>query len=275
VHDLVNENMAAAARLHVVEHGLDPRSFPLVASGGAGPVHACHLAEKLGITKIICPPRAGVASAFGLIQAPPRIDVTQSVFLQVDSMDWETLLEVLEQTEQSAKRELGQAAGRSTSVGATYWLRMRYRGQMHDGEIALPGAVLASRNTEELNKLFAAYYRDTFGHDVEGGIVEAVGVRVEVTALNPPPPPAVWDGAVGRSKGERRKVRLSGLADAQQVDVLPSNAINVDELLHGPLVIEDIDSTIVVERGWTVRRLPAGALVLELVRDSAEAVGVR
>jgi hypothetical protein len=85
----------------------------------------------------------------------------------------------------------------------------------------------------------------------------------------------VWDGAAGRSAGERRKVRLSGLADAQQVDVLPSNAINVDEILHGPLVIEDIDSTIVVERGWTVQRLPVGALVLELVPDSAEAVGVR
>ena len=74
IHDIVNENMAGAARVHIAERGRDPRDYALLCTGGAGPVHACSVARKLGIGRVICPPSAGVASALGLLVAPARVD---------------------------------------------------------------------------------------------------------------------------------------------------------------------------------------------------------
>ena len=74
VHDIVNENMASAARVHIATRGRDPRHYSLLATGGAGPVHAYHVARKANVRQVICPPAAGVGSALGLLMAPARID---------------------------------------------------------------------------------------------------------------------------------------------------------------------------------------------------------
>src|SRR5207247_4154746 len=74
IHDIVNENMASAARVHIAERGRDPRDYALLCTGGAGPVHAWGVAHKLGLRQVICPPAAGVASALGLLVAPARVD---------------------------------------------------------------------------------------------------------------------------------------------------------------------------------------------------------
>ncbi|MEK7715123.1 MAG: hydantoinase/oxoprolinase family protein, partial [candidate division NC10 bacterium] len=79
IHDIVNENMASAARVHIAERGRDPRGYALLSTGGAGPVHAYGVAKKLGLTRVICPPSAGVASALGLLVAPARVDRVATV----------------------------------------------------------------------------------------------------------------------------------------------------------------------------------------------------
>src|SRR5262249_60321917 len=84
IHDVVNESMASAARVHIAERGRDPRDYALLCTGGAGPVHACRVAKKLGLTRIICPPSAGVASALGLLVAPARVDRGGTVRLRLD-----------------------------------------------------------------------------------------------------------------------------------------------------------------------------------------------
>src|SRR5439155_93051 len=85
IHDIVNENMAGAARVHVAERGRDPRDFALLCTGGAGPVHAYAVARKLGLARVICPPAAGVASASGLLVAPARVDRVATVGLRLDA----------------------------------------------------------------------------------------------------------------------------------------------------------------------------------------------
>ena len=79
IHDVVNENMAGAARVHIAERGRDPRDYALLCTGGAGPVHAYYVARKLGLRQVICPPAAGVASALGLLVAPARVDRVATV----------------------------------------------------------------------------------------------------------------------------------------------------------------------------------------------------
>jgi N-methylhydantoinase A len=84
IHDVVAENMAGAARVHVAERGRDPRDFVLVCTGGGGPLHAYYVAQKIGVSKIVCPPSAGVASAFGLLMASARSDLSRTLnFLQM------------------------------------------------------------------------------------------------------------------------------------------------------------------------------------------------
>src|SRR5437588_5877314 len=87
IHDVVNENMAGAARVHIAERGRDPRDYALLCTGGAGPVHAYYVAKKLGLTRVICPPSAGVASALGLLVAPARVDRVAPVGVRPDRDD--------------------------------------------------------------------------------------------------------------------------------------------------------------------------------------------
>src|SRR2546428_6629513 len=84
IHDVVNENMAGAARVHIAERGRDPRDYALLCTGGAGPVHAGSVARKLGVSRIVCPPSAGVASALGLLVAPARVDRVATVGMRLD-----------------------------------------------------------------------------------------------------------------------------------------------------------------------------------------------
>src|SRR5262249_45050752 len=84
IHDVVNENMAGAARVHIAERGRDPRDYALLCTGGAGPVHAYYVAKKLGLRQVICPPAAGVASALGLLVAPARVGRVATVGLRLD-----------------------------------------------------------------------------------------------------------------------------------------------------------------------------------------------
>src|SRR5690606_23932995 len=91
IHDVVNENMASAARVHIAERGQDPRRYTLLATGGAGPVHAFYVAKKLGLKRLICPKAAGVASALGLLVAPARVDRVTTVAIEMDRVDWPAL----------------------------------------------------------------------------------------------------------------------------------------------------------------------------------------
>ena len=107
IHQLVNENMAAAARVHSAERGLDIRQYAMVATGGAGPVHACGVADKLGITTVVIPPIAGVGSAFGFMQAPISFDFTRSYLTQLDQLDRAELNDILNNLEREGREIVG------------------------------------------------------------------------------------------------------------------------------------------------------------------------
>src|SRR5688572_15087837 len=103
IHSVVNENMAAAARVHVAEHGRHASEFALLATGGGGPLHACEVAKRLGIRRVICPPGAGVASALGLLMAPARIDRVTTVAKRLSAIDWNALEKAFRNLERDAR----------------------------------------------------------------------------------------------------------------------------------------------------------------------------
>ncbi len=109
IHDIVNENMASAARIHIAERGRDPRRFALVATGGAGPVHADRVARKLRLSRVLCPLGAGVASTLGLLIAPPQCDLVHAYVTRLDAIDWQRLNGYFEQMREEATALSGAA----------------------------------------------------------------------------------------------------------------------------------------------------------------------
>lgn len=106
IHDIVAENMAGAARVHVAERGRDPRDFVLLCTGGGGPLHSYYVAQKIGVRTIICPPAAGVASAYGLLVAPARADRSRTVSVRPATDSLEELERAYAELERNATESL-------------------------------------------------------------------------------------------------------------------------------------------------------------------------
>src|SRR5262249_52287337 len=137
-HDLVNENMASAARVHITENAFDPRDFDLVAFGGAGPVHAYGVARRLNVQRVIVPPLAGVFSSLGLLVAPLSVEVWRRHPLRGDAVGCVVVARLCAEMRRNGRAFLASASG--PPGGATFRRRvdMRYAGQGFEVPIDLP-----------------------------------------------------------------------------------------------------------------------------------------
>ena len=145
IHDIVNENMAGAARVHIAERGRDPREYALLCTGGAGPVHAHSVAEKIGLRRVICPPSAGVASALGLLVAPARVDRVATVGIRLDRDDCAELEAAFRRLEDEARTIL---AASGVALGTATFQRLadgRFLGQGFDLVVTLPPGPMTAR----------------------------------------------------------------------------------------------------------------------------------
>ncbi len=129
IHEIVNQNMAAAARMHAVEQGVDLRGVSMIAFGGAGPVHACGVAELLESDKVIFPVNASVLSAFGTLVSPVRIDLARSMPRRLDAIDPAERTALLDDLRTEGRRVLAAAGSSADAVRFRYGLDCRYAGQ--------------------------------------------------------------------------------------------------------------------------------------------------
>ncbi len=234
--------MARALRRVSVERGIDPRDCVLVAFGGGGPLHACGLAEQLGMTRVLVPPFAGVLSALGLAVAPPRRVAQASVMRPVAALDTNALDALAGGL---AARVTGRGNGSAASADERRWetayvLRVRYSGQGHELEIPF-----GPRDTSSaLSARFAAAHQARYGFSLELP-VEAVSARCTRSGYAPEVrlarrAPSTWSAAARLDDG--------GACDA---------------VVHGRAVIALADATLLVAPGWTARALPIGGWFLE------------
>jgi len=183
--------MLRALRVMTVQRGIDPRGFALMAFGGAGPLHACSLAEQLGIGHVLCPQASGVLCALGLAAAPPRRDASQTVMLNLDRVSSERLSDACEQVVAAAggaragdprarrggprARERAEAPRRTRVV-----YELRYRGQSF--ELAVQSD---STDPARLRETFAAEHERRYGYRDEGAEVELVTIRASAWGAEP------------------------------------------------------------------------------------------
>ena len=258
--DLVNENMANAARVHAAERGVDLKGYALVATGGAGPVHACGVATRLGIHRVIVPPAAGVGSACGLMLAAIAFDYVRSFVSRIEGLDFEVVNALYAEMETEGRALMRDAGVDESEIDIARTADMRYVGQGH--EISVPLGTLAEESDAMLLEAFDASYRKIYGRICEGVPVEAIHWRVTVSGAKPeicdPLPESKPD--VGRLSASRRKV----LFDRREWDVAvhKRQTLAGGMVLQGPVIVEEVESTTVVPPGWALRVDDLGNLIL-------------
>jgi N-methylhydantoinase A len=235
---VANVTMEKAIRVVSVEKGYDPRDFMLVAFGGAGGLHACELAEALGIPGVLVPPQPGLLSAYGLLCADAVEEKSRTVFLKPD--DKRALSAALNTLCDEVREVLYEEEAPRGRVRLSKMADLRYVGQSY--EISVPfGSALVER--------FHKAHRKLYGHAEPQAPVEVVNVRVRGTRRSSTPPPLDAAGA-GRGRG-RRKARIwwrGGWAEATAVD---RSALAAGVRVRGPGIVCEYSATTFIPPGWT------------------------
>jgi N-methylhydantoinase A len=267
IHDVVNENMASAARVHVAERGKDPRDYALLATGGAGPVHAYYVARKLGLRRVICPPSAGVASALGLLMAPARVDRVATVASRLDEVDWEAFEAAFQRLEADALEVIRDTGLPPEQARVKRLADMRYVGQAFELVIELPAGPYTAASREALQRAFEETYLQTFTRTPPGVPVEFVNLRISQRAEIPGGAVALHaSGAAGGQtplKGDRQAYfpEQRGYLEAPVYD---RYLLRAGEQFTGPAIVEEKESTLVVGPGATFSVDGVGNLTVAL-----------
>lgn len=257
IHELVNHTMAAAARMHAVERGTDLRGVPVIAFGGAGPVHACGVAELLEAPRVVFPVNASVLSAFGTLVSPVRIDLARSLPRNVeDSAAARDAL--LGDLRQEGRRVLSAAGVAADDIVFRHGVDARYVGQGNEVTVWLGSD---PTDADALVEAFTEEYRRIYGLAIPDVAVEVVTWRVSAiaaaAALDPAAPGTAADGPVAVA----RPARFGRDSAAVDVPVVARSTLRPGDRLAGPALVEERETTAVIRPGWDATVLPDGAIV--------------
>jgi len=269
IHDIVNENMASAARVHIAERGRDPRGYALLCTGGAGPVHAYGVARKLGLRRLVCPAAAGVASALGLLVAPARVDRVATVGFHLERDDPADLEARFRRLEADARSVL---AGTGLALGDTAFHRLadgRFVGQGFDLVVALPpgpydGDPEAARNA--LLDAFETGYRERFNRTPPDVPVEFINARLSAR-LPVRGGEAVLTAPEGTADDAHAGSRPAYFPDADgfvDTPVYDRRKLGVGAAFAGPAIVADAGSTLIIGPGAEARVTETGNLIVDL-----------
>ncbi|MDR7419512.1 MAG: hydantoinase/oxoprolinase family protein [Armatimonadota bacterium] len=264
---IVCENMASAARLYLIERGLDPRRFGLMGFGGAGPAAASRVAGLLGMRQALIPPASGLASALGLLVARPGFEFGRSLAGTLDDLPWDEVERLLSAMEDEGRATAVAAGAPPDRVTSERRAEMRYAGQFHDIEIPLPGRLRGDVG-RDLAQRFRDEYRSRYGVTLEGYAIQALNWRVLVAG----PAPRVnltgsfaAGGRAGDAIKSRRPVYLPDRAAFAEVAVYDRYRLGVGADVEGPAIVEEAEATTVL---W-----PGDRLSVDAQRNLVIAVG--
>ena len=251
IHQLVNENMANAARVHVVERGRNPRSLPVIAFGGAGPVHGYRVAELTGCSNLILPPSAGVASALGFLVAPLAFDFVQSHYTRLDDVDWNHLNRMFSELESKGNRLLTDSGALPRDITHARSVDIRYVGQGHEVRVPVPAGVLGASDQATLQQNFNRVYQALYGRSGPEVGLEALTWRVMSTG----PTPIIHRQTAKRARAARpalkgkRPAYFPEQGGFVETPVYDRYRLAEGDRIGGPAIIEERESTAVIGPG--------------------------
>ena len=261
--------MANAARVHAVERGADLAERTLIAFGGAAPIHAARLAEKLGIRRILVPSAAGVGSAIGFLRAPAAYQVVRSLPLRLSTFDPGKINAVFAALENEA-RTVVSAAAPDALLEQSRMAYMRYVGQGHEIVAGLPVRPLEAGDRAVLQAAFDAAYHGLYGRLIPGLDVEVLSFGLELASAAEPVWPIEAEPAVSvpRPAGRRRLLDPAA-GEALEAPVYWRPDLAPGAALEGPAIIAEDDTTILVPVACSARVDGRGHVWLERHRSEA------
>jgi len=268
IAEVVDEAMANAAREHVVECGKSLPGRTLIAFGGAAPLHAARIAEKLEIDRILIPAGAGVGSAIGFLRAPVAYEVTRSVYVRLSRFDAAALNRAYAAMAEEAHKIVDRATqGRAAGGRARSERRiayMRYLGQGHEIAVPVPLAPLTAASAQGIRQAYDAAYRAQYGRLMDGVDVECVACAVVVASEETAPPPRFASNASGKPAAVTKRALIDpGSGASREVPIYRREAMAPGAAIAGPALIEEDDTTTVVAAGFAAAVDAHGYIVLE------------
>lgn len=248
---VVNANMERALRVVSVERGYDPRQFTLVAFGGAGGLHACELAQSLGIARVIVPAMPGALSACGILAGDIVKDYSRTMVLPMAAKSISSLDRHFKGLEHGARREFNEEGWRG-KLKLEHSADLRYRGQGFELQIPWSAAALAEFHSE---------HKRRYGYDRPEHPVELVTLRLRVRLPSPRIPPVKRPSTRATAPAEKRPVWYSGKVVA--TPIYEREQLGVGHKLNGPAIVTEYSATVFVPGGISFWLDRAGNLVVQ------------
>ena len=260
--EVVDENMANAARVHAVENGEDLTGYTMIAFGGAAPLHAGRLCEKLGIDRLLVPPGAGVGSAIGFLRAPFSFEANRSVYMTLSDFDPVRITDLLGDL-QSEATGFVRTCDADSPINCEFKVYMRYTGQGWEIPVTLTEAQATAPDAATFLSLFEADYTRLFGRTVAGLDVEITVWSVNATTPSSPVEPLGAAGRGGTIIGTgTRAVFDPALAQVVDAAVVARTGLMDGATIDGPAVLTEDETTIIVPASRTATHLPDGCIDL-------------
>ena len=246
--EVVDENMANAARVHAVENGEDLSEYTMIAFGGAAPLHAARLCEKLGIDRMLVPSGAGVGSAIGFLRAPFSYEANRSIYMRLSDFDPERIIALLSELESEA-RQFVRSCDAHAEIQSEYKVYMRYSGQGWEIPIPLDAEQVSSPNMDSYLAAFEKGYAALFGRTVDGMDIEITVWSVNATTPVDAVEPVVEIDKTGHAKVAAERMmfdaELEKMTSASEVS---RTDLQDGQVVAGPATIVEDETTIIVPR---------------------------
>jgi N-methylhydantoinase A len=262
ITEIVDENMANAARVHTVENGRDIEQFTMVAFGGGAPLHACRLCEKLGISALLVPPGAGVGSAIGFLKAPFSYEATRGLFQRLSEFDADAVNNVLSSLESEAKAFI-EAGAKGVRTEPKLTAFMRYSGQGWEIPVPLPYRPFTAADKALIETAFEKAYRTLFGRIIDGLPVEITNWSLMLAT--PLPEPEHVTRAHGNSAVAETATRSLfdiGRRETVKAREVTRSAMTAGMMVDGPAVITENETSTIVTAAFRAVGQPDGSLLL-------------
>jgi N-methylhydantoinase A len=267
VVEMVDENMANAARVHAIESAKNYEGRVVIAFGGGGPVHGYRVAEKIGVKRMLVPSGAGVGSAIGFLRAPVAYEVVKSLYQRFGSFDIAAVNSLLAAMSQEAAGVVAEGAF-GAPIEETRIAYMRYVGQGHEIAVPIPPRALTAQDVREIRALYDAEYRRFYDRPVPGSDVEILSFAVTVRTVEAHVEPVAAVADAPAPKPVRvQMVRDTATGEVSEWQVYEREDMRPGATVAGPAIISEAETSTLIGPGWICRMDGLG--YLDLTQEAA------